>query len=70
LFLSAWGAGALYGVLDEIHQYFVPGRACMVSDMAINAAGALVGAGLVYVWLLRKRRHIVEGSDSSACKTT
>lgn len=33
----------LYAVSDEIHQYFVPGRACMISDMLLDTAGAFCG---------------------------
>ncbi|MCL2188988.1 MAG: VanZ family protein [Defluviitaleaceae bacterium] len=64
LFFCAWGTAAVYGVLDEIHQYFIPGRGCAVGDMVINATGAAVGTGLVLL-LLRKRAHIVEGTHSS-----
>lgn len=35
---------ALFGVSDEIHQYFVPGRTAEVLDVVADAAGALVGA--------------------------
>ena len=28
---------------DEVHQYFVPGRIFLVSDMIINAAGEFLG---------------------------
>jgi len=34
----------LYGVSDELHQLFVPGRSFGVDDMLIDAAGGLVGA--------------------------
>ncbi|MBQ6943402.1 MAG: VanZ family protein [Ruminococcus sp.] len=33
----------LYAVSDEIHQYFVPGRACMLRDMLIDTCGSLAG---------------------------
>ena len=33
--------GSAYGVFDELHQYFVPGRSCQVTDMAIDASGVL-----------------------------
>ncbi|MGN0636922.1 MAG: VanZ family protein [Huintestinicola sp.] len=39
--------GALYAVSDELHQYFVPGRACMVTDMLIDACGAVCGPVLL-----------------------
>ncbi len=33
---------ALYGVSDEIHQNFVPGRHCDVGDILADAGGALI----------------------------
>jgi len=62
----SWVITALYGVADEIHQYFVPGRSCEITDMLINASGAAVGVGLVWLWQLYKPPHIVEGSIPSA----
>lgn len=38
------GIAALYAATDEIHQYFVPGRACMFTDVCIDSVGALLGA--------------------------
>lgn len=35
--------GVLYSVSDEIHQYFVPGRACRIFDVGVDSLGALVG---------------------------
>ncbi len=42
----------LYAVSDEVHQYFVPGRACRFLDVSIDFCGAAVGIGLF--WLLLK----------------
>lgn len=42
---------ALYAVSDEIHQYFVPGRAMMLSDMLLDSVGALCGAGAATFFL-------------------
>lgn len=39
-------AGLLYGVMDEVHQSFVPNRHPSVSDFLADAAGVLVGYGL------------------------
>jgi VanZ family protein len=39
---------ALYGVLDEFHQAFVPGRNADVLDVLADASGALLGAGLLF----------------------
>ncbi len=33
----------LYAVSDELHQYFVPGRACMLRDMLLDTCGSLAG---------------------------
>lgn len=35
--------GTLYAVSDEVHQYFVPGRSCQISDMAIDSCGVFFG---------------------------
>lgn len=40
----------LYAALDEIHQYFVPGRACQIGDVIADSCGAL--AGIVFLWLI------------------
>lgn len=31
------------GVLDEVHQYFVPGRFLSLTDLGMNLAGAVLG---------------------------
>ena len=36
-----------YGVTDEIHQLFTPGRSSDPADWAIDTLGALVAAGLI-----------------------
>lgn len=36
----------IYGVSDELHQMFVPGRGAMMTDVLIDFAGALFGMGL------------------------
>jgi len=56
VFLISWGISSAYGVLDEIHQYFVPGRVCALSDMLINAFGALLGTVLAYMLFVRGRK--------------
>jgi VanZ family protein len=38
----AIGIAAAYGVLDEIHQHFVPGRQPDVLDVLTDLAGAVV----------------------------
>ncbi len=50
----------LYSATDEIHQHFIPGRACRFSDICIDSAGAAAGIILclltVYVFNVLKRR--------------
>ncbi|MBQ5953867.1 MAG: VanZ family protein [Lachnospiraceae bacterium] len=55
LCLTAWLIAAAYAVTDEIHQYFVPGRACALLDICIDAAGA--AAGVVIAALLRHKKR-------------
>jgi len=45
---------SLYGLGDEIHQYFIPGRSTEVLDWLADTAGALIAASLL-AWLSRKR---------------
>ena len=40
------GFSALYAVTDEIHQYFVPERACRLFDVAIDTSGAIFGTAV------------------------
>jgi VanZ family protein len=42
-------AGAAYGVVDEIHQSFVPTRSAEALDALADAAGSLAGAAL-WAW--------------------
>jgi len=41
--LPAFGLGVLYAVSDEFHQSFVRGRHAAPLDVAIDAAGVLIG---------------------------
>ena len=52
----SWGRAALtvfavaaYGVLDEIHQIFVPGRTPDVWDAAADAVGGILSVLVLYV---------------------
>ena len=58
-FAVSQGVSSLYAVSDELHQYFVPGRSCQLSDMVLDSCGAAVGIGilLLIVWLIRRRRR-------------
>ena len=48
------GLGILYGVTDELHQVFVPGRFCDFFDGLADALGVLAGHALYFRWRLRR----------------
>ena len=54
--LGAIVFSSLYGVVNELHQRFVPGRSYEVADMIANATGASVAVVLVWAWSIIRRR--------------
>lgn len=50
--LLAFAGAVLYGVTDEFHQSFIPGRTPDVRDLLVDAIGATVGLTIV-TWLDR-----------------
>jgi VanZ family protein len=44
----------LYGITDEIHQYFVPNRLFDFYDIVANTAGAAVGMATIMIIIKRK----------------
>ena len=51
LFAYAILCSAAYALTDEIHQYFVPGRSCQLTDVLLDSCGAATGA-LVFLFML------------------
>lgn len=55
-------SAALYAATDEIHQFFSAGRACLLRDVFIDAAGAAAGvllaAALYRLWLYIQKRTL------------
>ena len=47
----------LYGITDELHQQFVPGRVAEFSDLAADAVGAMGAVFLIWCW-----RYFVQAS--------
>ena len=39
-----------YAILDEVHQYFVPGRSCELRDIVIDVSGCLVALSIIKFW--------------------
>ena len=53
--IAAMLVTAAYGVLDEVHQYFVPGRYLSLTDVMLNLLGALLGGA----WALLRDGNFV-----------
>jgi len=53
--------GSVYGAIDEIHQYFVPGRHSNVFDWVANTLGSFLGA-LALMLVMRKTGRAETGS--------
>ncbi len=47
---------SVYAVTDEVHQLFVEGRACQISDMIIDSVGAAAGIAVLTVMIMIYRK--------------
>lgn len=54
-YLKALALCFLYGISDEIHQFFVPTRYPDVFDLGMDLAGAALALGII--WLVKKSDH-------------
>jgi VanZ family protein len=65
----AFIVGILYGISDEIHQTYVPGRTGSVNDVLANGLGLLLAQIILLSLILwglqerRKRKHKKESTD-------
>ena len=50
LILISIASASLYGISDEIHQYFVPFRDASIWDAVANTLGAICGVYLYHKW--------------------
>ncbi len=48
--LAAVALTVAYGLTDEFHQRFVPGRFAEWRDLTADTVGAVLGVGLVWAW--------------------
>ena len=55
LTLFSIAAATLYGISDEIHQYFVPFRDPDFLDVVANTLGAVCGV-FIYRWLVSRKQ--------------
>jgi len=46
----------VYGVLDEFHQHFVPGRTSDIHDVMADAVGGMLGVWLLYRFINARLR--------------
>lgn len=67
--LLAFGLALLYGLSDEWHQSFVPGRQPDVVDLAVDAAGAACGLAAAE-WAARRWGPPREGEGNTASAPT
>ncbi|QHE53622.1 VanZ family protein [Pontibacillus sp. HMF3514] len=44
----------IYAAFDEVHQGFTPNRTPYFGDVVLDTAGALIGLGLVYLYMFGK----------------
>ena len=65
-YLSAWVLSVLYGLSDEWHQSFVPGRHPDLLDVLTDAIGA--ACGLLVVWWIT-RRLARQGASTEDCRS-
>ncbi|HJZ47588.1 MAG TPA: VanZ family protein [Roseiflexaceae bacterium] len=65
----SWVLTVLYAASDEWHQSFVPGRHPQLTDVLIDASGAVAGL-LIFWWLLRRKTESSVISRQSSTLTT
>jgi VanZ family protein len=65
----ALALGSLYGVSDELHQAWVPGRNSDLHDWLADTVGVLAGIALFHLTLqlhARRRSHVPEPAQPTA----
>lgn len=55
---AALVCASVYGITDELHQYFVPERMCDSVDWLVDTVGASIGVGLSCLVLRRKNKKL------------
>jgi len=62
--LAAFAIVQLYGILDEIHQIWIPDRSCYLGDVVADGLGAALGVWLYSAcFVQRGRAGRVEAND-------
>jgi len=61
LILLSVVSASLYGISDEIHQYYVPFRNADILDVMADIFGAVCGVYLYHLWMFSKyKRQMTE----------
>jgi VanZ family protein len=53
--LVAFAVAQTYGILDEVHQTWIPDRTCSLADGLADGIGAAVGIWIFFFWFVRRR---------------
>lgn len=61
----SWGLTVLYAVTDEVHQIFIPGRACRFFDVCVDAVGALAGILFCLFVVFLRKKHLEKKSKGT-----
>ena len=56
IFFLAILISIFYGIFDEIHQFFVPGRYCSFFDVIVNTTGILF-ASMIYLISIKYKNY-------------
>ena len=48
----SFGIGLTYAIIDEVHQYFIPGRCASIRDVCIDSAGVLTGIFILIIIII------------------
>lgn len=55
LILISIASATLYGVSDEVHQYFVPYREADIMDGVADTVGSICGVYFYYLWKVQRK---------------
>ena len=54
-----------YALLDEFHQYFVPGRSCELRDVLIDISGCMLAILIIKLWrYYHAKRTTINGKNN------
>lgn len=56
LIALAFFLAIVYGISDEFHQYFVPGRSTTLKDVLLDALGAVYSTMIYSIFILHRKR--------------